>query len=397
MPQFNGSIESSGSVDYYNVNLVAGRTYFFEMEGSATGQGTLFDPLVTLYTNSGSVYDDDGGVGRNARLVYTANQSGNYTVQAAGYSSYTGTYRLLVNEDDYRGTVEGNGGYGVAFTGTSTPGRINYTGDHDLFGPVLVDGLTYTLEMRGSSTGDGTLGDPYLRLLDSSGAQLDVDDDDGTGLNALITYEATYTGLHYLDASEYGDNATGTYRIFVSEGVGTNASETFTGSNSADAMNGAGGNDTLIGAKGNDILVGGAGSDTLRGQTGNDTLRGGAQADTLVGGSGADVFDFDFTSDSAPGARDTIAAGDGATAFQGAGSSGGDRIDLSGIDANTTAGGNQAFIFGGTGKGHLSLVNSGDVTIVRGNTDNDAAFEIEIAIADAGINASTYKAIDFIL
>ena len=39
-------------------------------------------------------------------------------------------------------------------------------------------------------------------------------------------------------------------------------------------------------------------------------------------------------------------------------STGGDLIDLAGIDANATAGGNQAFVFGGTGIGRVSV---GDV------------------------------------
>ena len=72
-------------------------------------------------------------------------------------------------------------------------------------------------------------------------------------------------------------------------------------------------------------------------------------------------------------------------------------IDLSGIDANTSVAGNQAFLFGGTGIGHLSLVNSGTTTIVNGNVDADAAFEFVLAIEDGSLLASAYKAGDFIL
>ena len=98
------------------------------------------------------------------------------------------------------------------------------------------------------------------------------------------------------------------------------------------------------------------------------------------------------------GSRDTIAGGDRAIAFEKAGSQLGDRIDISAIDANTNAGGNQAFAFGtSTGIGRLSVANIGDQTIVRGNVDNDAAFEFELAIDDAGVKASAYTAADFIL
>ena len=72
-------------------------------------------------------------------------------------------------------------------------------------------------------------------------------------------------------------------------------------------------------------------------------------------------------------------------------------IDLGGIDANTGVAGNQAFLFGGTGVGRVSLVNSGTTTLVRGNVDADATFEFVLAIEDGGVLASAYKAGDFVL
>ena len=76
---------------------------------------------------------------------------------------------------------------------------------------------------------------------------------------------------------------------------------------------------------------------------------------------------------------------------------GGDRIDLSGIDANAGVAGNQAFVFGGTGIGRVSLANAGSDTVVRCNTDKDAAFELEVVIEDGAILAADYRAGDFIL
>ena len=57
--------------------------------------------------------------------------------------------------------------------------------------------------------------------------------------------------------------------------------------------------------------------------------------------------------------------------FEGVGVAGGDRIDLSGIDADTGAAGNRAFAFGGTGIGRVSLVDTGGKTLVRCNTDRE--------------------------
>ncbi|MBL8529158.1 MAG: calcium-binding protein [Burkholderiales bacterium] len=146
------------------------------------------------------------------------------------------------------------------------------------------------------------------------------------------------------------------------------------------------------------VLSGLAGNDTLNGLAGSDTLLGGAGADVLIGGLGVDRFDFDAVSDSTSAARDAIRAGGGAIAFEGAGVSGGDVIDLSGIDANTNVGGDQAFASGfGIGLGQISLVSSGTTTLVRGNVDGDPDFEFVLAIEDGSVLASAYKAADFIL
>ena len=79
-----------------------------------------------------------------------------------------------------------------------------------------------------------------------------------------------------------------------------------------------------------------------------------------------------------------LRGGDGGKSFDGAGAAAGDRIDVSGIDANTSAAGNQAFAWGGTGIGRISAIEFGNTaTLVRANTDGDAAFEFELVIEDA--------------
>ncbi|UVF22028.1 M10 family metallopeptidase C-terminal domain-containing protein [Microvirga terrae] len=147
---------------------------------------------------------------------------------------------------------------------------------------------------------------------------------------------------------------------------------------------GGSGNDSLTGNDGANLLRAGSGSDRLYGIGGSDSLEGGAGADTLAGGAGADIFDFNSVKDSLPNARDTIQD------FL----RGSDRIDLRTIDANTAAGGDQAFSFIGnkafTGaSGQLAFsgsVLSGDV-----NGDKIADFRINVA----GI--TTLAASDFLL
>ena len=169
-----------------------------------------------------------------------------------------------------------------------------------------------------------------------------------------------------------------------------------TGNAMANQINGNNANNTLIGLAGNDILRGYGGNDLLYGGDGNDRLVGGLGYDALVGGRGADIFDFDSVNDSHI-VFDVCTSGGGAPAFEGAGAADGDRIDLSGIDANAALAGNQAFAFGGAGIGRVSVANSGADSLVRCNIDNDAAFEFALLIRDGGVLASAYKALDFVL
>lgn len=149
-----------------------------------------------------------------------------------------------------------------------------------------------------------------------------------------------------------------------------------TGNGASNWIYGNGGANTLVGLGGNDTLDGKAGNDRLEGGDGADRLIGGAGTDVLLGGAGNDVFDFNSVAEIGLGAlRDSIL--DFAT---------GDRIDLSSIDASTTAGGNNAFAFIGAAAfsgvaGQLRAVLSGGSTIVQGDTNGDRTADFELLLS----------------
>jgi VCBS repeat-containing protein len=112
-----------------------------------------------------------------------------------------------------------------------------------------------------------------------------------------------------------------------------------------DIVWGNNGDDTIYGGSGDDILYGQAGKDVLYGGSGNDTLYGRYYADTLVGGLGNDLIYLgpDLAVDRV--VYNSVAeGGDFVFEFNPAK----DEIDLSAIDANVSAAGNQAFAWGGT-------------------------------------------------
>jgi Ca2+-binding RTX toxin-like protein len=131
---------------------------------------------------------------------------------------------------------------------------------------------------------------------------------------------------------------------------------------------------------GNDSLAGNAGANVLRGWGGDDALTGAGGKDTLIGGAGADRFIYGSVFDSAVGANADVIAD-----FS---HGQGDRIDLSAIDADTGAAGNQAFSFIGTAAytgvaGQLRTHVAGAVTTIAGDVNGDGVSDFHIQLTGA--------------
>ena len=218
-----GEIENSGDRDWFAVTLEAGKTYRIDLEGSQTGDGTLYDPYLRgVHDDNGVLLDDttddDGGTGRSSRVFFTADAADTYYVAAGADGDFEGTYTLSVTEvpDDYPDDTSTTGSLTV---GGSATGEIDYEGDRDWFAVTLEAGKTYRIDLEGSQTGDGTLYDPYLRgVHDDNGVLLDdtTDDDGGTGRSSRVFFTADQDDTYYVAAAAYRDWE-GTYTLSVEE------------------------------------------------------------------------------------------------------------------------------------------------------------------------------------
>ena len=121
------------------------------------------------------------------------------------------------------------------------------------------------------------------------------------------------------------------------------------------------------------MLDGGAGDDRLSAEFAGDTMIGGLGQDTMSGAiSHSDLFQFVSVQDSALGAADLIQNLED-----------GDVIDLSAIDADLNAAGDQAFhlatsFSGLAGELVLSYDATGAVTSIAGDVDGDGAADLVI-------------------
>ena len=267
----------------------------------------------------------------------------------------------VIRNDDVAGRV---------YNGTQTRNVVTgWAGDDTIFGnggndtlsggggDDVIDGGT------GNDTLDGNAGADTLIGGDGNDTYLT------DGLDALIEAATVAGGIDLVISTASHTLGTGLEHLTLSgtaaiDGTGNGLDNTLIGNGAANVLSGLGGTDILI---------------------------GGGGADRLDGGLGADTFRFLLASDSDASAPDTIVF------FDAPGVGAGDVIDLSAIDADTLTTGNSAFTFGSTATGGLSLARQGTSTLVRGNTDADAAFEFAILITDGATAHTSYTAADFIL
>ncbi|MGO4125848.1 calcium-binding protein [Inquilinus sp. YAF38] len=148
--------------------------------------------------------------------------------------------------------------------------------------------------------------------------------------------------------------------------------------------------ENVVGSQGDDSLVGDDRANMLEGGDGGDVLRGGAGRDILAGGPGGDRFVYTAIDDSGIGVNaDRITD---FIRFQG------DRIDLSAIDANAGAAGNQGFSFIGAGlySHHASELRFAVIdgeTIIAADTDGDGGSDFQIVLT----RVISLEASDFVL
>ena len=98
---FSGNLSSSGDRDWVEITLNAGISYEFNLTGSWSGNGTLYDPYLRLYNSDGTLltFDDDDGSVIESKISFTASNTGTYYLSAGSYRDrYLGSYHLSTEE-----------------------------------------------------------------------------------------------------------------------------------------------------------------------------------------------------------------------------------------------------------------------------------------------------------
>lgn len=209
-------------------------------------------------------------------------------------------------------TVDNAGDVVVELAGEGTADRVQSSISY------VLDAVLENLTLTGGAAINGTGNDGDNLLTGNSGANRL---DGGAGADTMIggngddTYIVDDAGDVVTEATGQGtdrvETALSAYSLSLNvERLTYTGTGTFSGTGNAAANS----------------ITGGTGADMLAGLDGNDTLDGGTGADTLTGGGGADTYAVDD--------------GDVVTDFA---AIDGDRLDLTGLDADSTLAGIQAF------------------------------------------------------
>jgi hypothetical protein len=151
-----------------------------------------------------------------SRLTIASLKDLGYSVDVGAADPYSLSGHVVV--DDLSGNSRTTGRLTV--NAAPTAATLEVAGDRDWWSVQLSAGASYTIRVSGAPNGSGTLGDPLLRLYDSTGRLVVQDDDFGGSLNSLISFTPSVSGLYYVGAGAHADGFTGTYTVSVAAGSG---------------------------------------------------------------------------------------------------------------------------------------------------------------------------------
>lgn len=211
--------------DWFRVRLNAGVTYNFAVTGD-----TLSNPYLSLYDPSGMsvlAFDDDSGAGLNALISsYTASTGGVYFLNVGGVGASTGAYTLETFITDPGDDIAGDNStlHALTINGTPATSAVDTSGDQDWYRITLNAGESYAFSMDQTVAGSAGL-DAFLRLYNSDGILIAVDDDGGPSSNSLMRFTAVTTGTYYIAAGGF-ETDTGGYTISAANGPAQNPLDT---------------------------------------------------------------------------------------------------------------------------------------------------------------------------
>ncbi len=154
------------------------------------------------------------GVSKTTVLSAVVPESARPTTGRVGFTGATASAFQRVLVDNFNFTVNGGKLISQNFDGNGfgrSVGRIEVVGDRDLFQVHSTQRGQLTVDV---ATTDQML-DTFLRIYDSRGNLVAIDDDGGDGRNSHATFTSFMNETYLIEVSGYGDNSVGSYQVTV--------------------------------------------------------------------------------------------------------------------------------------------------------------------------------------
>ncbi len=226
--QVTGNLEKATDDDWLEVDLTAGHVYGISVKGKVSSEGTLLDPLLSLYNQNGDllVNNDDGGAETEPYIEFTPANDQSFYVSISSYGTDEtglGTYLLEVKDlgpalvDDFssgastKSILTFDERTGLA----SVNGSLEFLGDVDWHAVDLTGRNTYIVDVSGN--GETALEDPYLKIFDIDGNLVVSNDDGGTNSDARLRFSPQEDGKYFIEASGYNNSLVGDYTVSLTE------------------------------------------------------------------------------------------------------------------------------------------------------------------------------------
>lgn len=182
----------------HRVKLEQDQSYIIDL------QSPDFDTFVRIEDEFGThlAENDDGGEGRNSRMLFSPPKTGEYHVIVTTFRSGSGVYHLHVERSMTRppdhpplGAMVFN--VAEALTEKDARDTIRKESFCRIYKVELKAGNSYTIDMVSNEF------DTYLRLEDETGRQIAFDDDGGGDLNARLSFTPSRTATYRIVATSF--------------------------------------------------------------------------------------------------------------------------------------------------------------------------------------------------
>ena len=226
--QIAGNLKKATDNDWLKVDLKAGQIYGISVKARVSSEGTLLDPMLTLYDQNGAliISNDDGGVETEPYIEFTPANDQSFYVSVSSYGADEtglGTYLLEVND---LGLAQSDDFTSDAVTKSilifdertnlaSVNGSLEFLGDVDWHAVDLTGRNTYIIDVSGH--GEAALEDPYLKVFDVDGNLVVSNDDGGTDSNARLRFSPDEDETYFIESSGYNNSYAGDYTVNLTE------------------------------------------------------------------------------------------------------------------------------------------------------------------------------------